>query len=65
MELRLSYENLSKAVIEDMTWDGIIKYILIEETKRRFGSIENFLRKCNLGKDLDKIKEICDKKWKY
>lgn len=51
------YRSIELDLIMRQDYRDIIKILLVRETERRFGSIENFLRKIGLGKNIDEIKE--------
>lgn len=57
--IKIRYENLNAYMFMQIGFEETLKHILIKETERKFGSVENFLRKCNV--DVDKIKEMFNK----
>ncbi|KKN41720.1 hypothetical protein LCGC14_0720380 [marine sediment metagenome] len=55
--VKLQYADLYTYLVFAIDYDGVLKKMLIEETIKRFGSIENFLRKIGKGEIIDKLKE--------
>ena len=56
-DIRIKHADLDTYLIINWGFEGTLIKILVEETRRRFGSIEEFLRKCEYGKYIDKLKK--------
>lgn len=54
---KIAYPDLDTYLIECMGFERTLDYIVRQEARRRFGSVENFLRKIGLGEHIDKIKK--------
>ena len=55
--IRIQYGGLDSYLVTSMGFDDTLNYILRKEAERRFGSVENFLRKIGLGKFVDEVKK--------
>jgi len=55
--IKLKYADLYTELCYALGYEGILKKMLVEETRKRFGSIENFLRECGFGEKIDKLKK--------
>ena len=55
--IKIECADLDTYLIMSMGYEETLNYILRKECRRRFGSVENFLRKIELGEYVDKIKE--------
>jgi len=55
--VKLGYSSLDAYLMSYMSWEEIMIKILIQDTRKRFGSIENFLRKIGKEGIIDKLKE--------
>jgi len=59
--IKLHYECLAEYLIESMGYEESLIYIFREECRKRFGSVENYLKKIGLSKNVDKIKGVFGK----
>lgn len=58
----IKYRSFDSYAMSHMTLEEILIKILINKTRERWGSIENFLRKIELGEVIDKLKKDLDRR---